>query len=143
MVPLPQILDSNASLSTSTLPSSPVAVFTGATSGIGASTAKAFARATGTADLKPRVYIIGRNESAAEEVVAYCKQRCPQGEWVFLKGDLSLIKGVDEVCGEIEKREERIDILFLSAGEAKMDRSCIPTSLFRIFLETRALTVPQ
>lgn len=143
MVTLSRILASNASLSTSTLPSSPVAIFTGATSGIGASTVKAFARATGTgtAGFKPRVYIVGRNERAAEEVVAYCTHHCPEGEWMFLKADLSLIKGVDQVCRTIKEREKRINILFLSAGEAKMDRSCIPSP--NVIFKMIVLTITQ
>ena len=59
----------------------------------------------------------------------------PEGSYEFIRKDVSLIKNVDELCNEIEKREKRIDLLFLSPGEPDMDWTSIAT----IFLSTTSL----
>ena len=41
---------------------------------------------------------------------------------MFIKADVSLIHVVDDVCKEIKAKESSINILFLSAGVAIMDR---------------------
>ena len=46
----------------------------------------------------------------------------PEGEYMFVKADVSLIRVVDEVCDMIKAKEKAINILFLSAGVAIMDR---------------------
>jgi NAD(P)-dependent dehydrogenase (short-subunit alcohol dehydrogenase family) len=111
MVILSDVRESNSSLRTST---SIVAVFAGATSGIGASTLKALALHTSD----PKVYIIGRNEARASALIKECLKTCPRGAFVFLKADLSLLRNVDELCEQIKKREEtgRLDVLFMSQG---------------------------
>jgi NAD(P)-dependent dehydrogenase (short-subunit alcohol dehydrogenase family) len=111
MVLLSDVHESNSSLRAST---SIVAVFAGATSGIGASTLKALA--SNTSD--PKVYIIGRSETRASALIKECLKTCPRGTFVFLKADLSLLRNVDELCEQIKRREEngRLDVLFMSQG---------------------------
>ncbi len=117
MVTLPQVQSSN-SLISSTLPPGLVAVFVGATSGIGEATLKQFAKHSH----QPRAYFVGRSRDAADRIVAECKVLNPKGEYIFIEADVGLIRVVDEVCKQIKAKEKAINILFLSAGAAIMDR---------------------
>jgi NADP-dependent 3-hydroxy acid dehydrogenase YdfG len=117
MVSLSDVRLSN-SLISSTLPRL-VAVFVGATSGIGEITLKKFAKYSH----QPRAYFVGRSQGAADRIVAECKALNPQGEYIFIKADVSLIRVVDKVCEEIMAKEKALNILFLSAGAPSMDRS--------------------
>ena len=117
MVKLSQVQSSN-SLISSSLPPNLVAVFTGATSGIGEATLKQFAKHA----RQPRAYFIGRSQDAADRIAAECKALNPDGEFIFIKADVSLIRVVDEVCEEIKAKEKAINILFLCAGAAVLDR---------------------
>ena len=117
MVALSSIQSSN-SLISSTLPPKLVAVFVGATSGIGEATLKQFAKHS----IQPRAYFIGRSQDSGDRIAAECKILNPEGEYIFVKADASLIRVVDEVCDVINAKEKAINILFLSAGVAIMDR---------------------
>lgn len=125
MVSLDAINSSN-SLISSTLPPGLVALFVGATSGIGETTLKTFAKYT----RQPRAYFIGRSQNAADRIRAECKEINPAGEFIFLKADVSLIHVVDEVCKEIKAKERVINVLFLSAGVPSMDRSGTSPSIY-------------
>jgi hypothetical protein len=103
-----------------TFPQDPVIVITGGTNGIGAATAKAFAKLT----VRPRLYIVGRSQETADAVLAECRSLNSEGTFSFIKADLSLIKNVDEISEQIQKLEPKINILVLSAGEADLSRSC-------------------
>ncbi|KAJ8131489.1 hypothetical protein O1611_g2138 [Lasiodiplodia mahajangana] len=118
MVSLSTIRASNALIS-STLPAGLVALFVGATSGIGEATLKKFAQHT----TGPRAYFIGRSQEAADRIAAECRALNPAGQYIFRKADASLIRVVDEICGEIKAKEQTINILFLSCGVSSMDRS--------------------
>ncbi|KAL1963463.1 hypothetical protein VTN77DRAFT_8364 [Rasamsonia byssochlamydoides] len=90
-----------------------VAVFVGGTSGIGESTARAFVRHT----LSPRVYLVGRNETQASRIISELRALNPEGKISFLRSeDVSLLRNVDAVCDEIKAKEEKVNLLFLSAG---------------------------
>jgi NADP-dependent 3-hydroxy acid dehydrogenase YdfG len=110
MVPLPTVQASNVLLSSS-LPGL-VAVFVGATSGIGEFSLKAFATHT----QNPRTYFIGRSQEAGDRIQAECRALNPQGEFMFIKADTSLIRNVDPVCEQIKAKEKYINILFMSTG---------------------------
>lgn len=118
MVALSDVQSSNSSIS-STLPADLVAVFVGATSGIGEISLKHFAKHA----RQPRVYLVGRSQDAGDRIAVECKALNPQGEYIFVKANVSLIRVVDEVCEEIKAKEKAINILFLSAGLPSMDRS--------------------
>ncbi|RFU29282.1 hypothetical protein B7463_g7055, partial [Scytalidium lignicola] len=111
MVSLSQILNSNDSIP-STLPPGLVAVFLGGTSGVGETAVKQFAKHA----IKPKIYIVGRSQEAADRITSECKKLNAGGEYVFLKSDLSLLKNVDAVSEEIKKREEYVNLLVLSTG---------------------------
>jgi hypothetical protein len=40
----------------------------------------------------------------------------PGSQAIFIKKDISVLKNVDEVCEELQRREKKINVLFLSAG---------------------------
>ncbi|KAE8376143.1 hypothetical protein BDV26DRAFT_266285 [Aspergillus bertholletiae] len=118
MVSLSSIRASNACVS-SVLPPGLVALFVGATSGIGAATLKAFAKYA----CRPRAYFVGRSQEAADRILAECRALNPEGEYIFISADVSLIRVVDEVCAQIRARESQLNVLFLSAGVPSLDRS--------------------
>ncbi len=111
MVSLDQMRASNAQLKTS-LPAGLVAVFAGATSGIGETTLKQFVKNT----VRPRVYFLGRSKESGARVTAELQQLNPDGEYHYISVDVSSIKAVDEVSNEIAGKEQVINLLFLSTG---------------------------
>lgn len=111
MVSLSAVQASNARIA-STLPSGLVAIFVGATNGIGETTLKQFAKHT----RRPRVYFIGRSDEAGNRIAAECKALNAEGEFAFIKADTSLIRNVDSICQDIRRKEKAINLLFLSTG---------------------------
>ncbi|KAJ5835781.1 Short-chain dehydrogenase/reductase SDR [Penicillium robsamsonii] len=111
MVSLPDVQSSNAQIA-KILPPGLVAVFVGATNGVGEAALKEFARSAQS----PRAYFIGRAQEAAARITAECRQLNPEGEFIFIKADVSLIRNVDVVCRELQSKEKSINILFLSCG---------------------------
>ncbi|KAF9242224.1 hypothetical protein DTO012A7_8856 [Penicillium roqueforti] len=89
-----------------------VAVFVGGTSGISLSTALALARHT----LSPKIYLIGRSQSAADDAIASMKTINPSAQPTFLQTDISLLKNVDSVCDEIAAKENKLNLLFMTPG---------------------------
>ncbi|PWY95920.1 NAD(P)-binding protein [Aspergillus sclerotioniger CBS 115572] len=89
-----------------------VAVFVGGTSGIGLSTARQFTRHA----TSPHIYLIGRNEAQASEIISELRTINKSATVDFIKRDISLLKNVDIACQEIIKKESKVNLLFLSAG---------------------------
>ncbi|KAI9815134.1 MAG: hypothetical protein M1827_002977 [Pycnora praestabilis] len=110
MVSLADVRGSIATLKN--LPPGLVALFVGATSGIGESTLRQFYLHT----TKPRVYLVGRNEEAGSRIVDELKSLNADGEVTFIQKDVSLLKNVDEVCSEIAHREKQLNLLFMTPG---------------------------
>ena len=111
MVSLTEVQSSN-SLIPSILPQGLVAVFVGATSGIGETTLKQFAKYT----RQPRIYFIGRSQEAGDRITAECKALNKEGEYAFIKADVSLMKVVDDICRDIKAKEQAINLLFQCQG---------------------------
>ncbi|KAI9810591.1 MAG: hypothetical protein M1827_006153 [Pycnora praestabilis] len=111
MVSLKLVQSSNSRIA-SNLPPGLVAVFVGATNGIGETTLKQFAKHA----RQPRVYFIGRSQEAADRIKNECKALNSNGEYIFIKADTSLIRNVDDVCRDIKSKEKSINLLFLSTG---------------------------
>ncbi|KAK6003802.1 hypothetical protein QM012_009573 [Aureobasidium pullulans] len=111
MVALEIVRASNQEIA-STLPSGLVAVFVGATNGVGEATVRQFAKYASA----PRVYLIGRSEEAGARIVKECKALNTQGEFTFIGKDTSLIRNVDEICEEIKRKEKAVNLLFLTIG---------------------------
>jgi NADP-dependent 3-hydroxy acid dehydrogenase YdfG len=118
MVFLPDILASNAQIS-STLPKQLIAVFAGATSGIGEVTLKTFVKYA----KEPRIYLLARNPASAERVIAECRELNPSADYRFIKVDLSSIKETDHACDEVKRKEELVNLVVLSAGALTSDRT--------------------
>ncbi|KAF2152880.1 NAD(P)-binding protein [Myriangium duriaei CBS 260.36] len=111
MVSLQVVEASNARIATE-LPPGLVAVFTGATSGIGEYTLKAFAQHAN----KPRIYFVGRSQQAADRIKKECETLNPEGRYTFFQADLTLMKNVDDICDQIKNREQVVDLLFETQG---------------------------
>jgi NADP-dependent 3-hydroxy acid dehydrogenase YdfG len=117
MVTFSDVLTSNA-LIPSALPKQLVAVFAGATSGIGEATLKSLIKYA----VEPRIYLIARNQISAERVIAECRYINPEGEYMFVRADLSSIRETDEACEHIKSREKLVNLIFLSAGMFDLDK---------------------
>ncbi|BDD60380.1 hypothetical protein MPDQ_002369 [Monascus purpureus] len=111
MVTISAVRESNELIKTA-LPPGIVAVFIGATSGIGRATLLRFAKYA----RQPRIYFVGRSEEAADRFTDQLRDMNPDGEYIFIKADVSLLHGVDKVCEQIKEREQSISILFQSQG---------------------------
>ncbi|OJD23455.1 hypothetical protein ACJ73_05188 [Blastomyces percursus] len=116
MVSLPEVQSSNCHPRLALLL---VAVFVGATGGIGESTLKPFANYA----KQPRACFVGRSRDAADRIVAECKALNPEGKYIFVKADISLIHVADGVCEQIKAKENALSMLILSAGVPLRDRS--------------------
>jgi NADP-dependent 3-hydroxy acid dehydrogenase YdfG len=88
----------------------------GATSGIGEFTAKAFVHNA----ISPRVYIVGRNQGAADRIIKECKELNKDGKVEFLKADVTELAEVDRVCQEIMKKEKHVNLLVQSQGNLNL-----------------------
>ncbi|KAH6884864.1 hypothetical protein B0T10DRAFT_539774 [Thelonectria olida] len=118
MVSISTVKAANAQLPT-ILPNNLVAVFIGATSGIGLSALQQFVIATDSK--QPRVYIVGRSASAAAPVIADLRQSNSSAEISFIEQDISLVGNVDKVVDEVKRHEEKLDFLFVSPGFIPFD----------------------
>jgi len=110
MVTLASVQASNAQVSS--LPPGLVAVFIGATSGIGETALKQFAKYA----RQPRIYFVGREQAVADRMVSELTDMDPEAQYTFIKADVSLIKVVDDVCKQIESKEKAVNLLFLTPG---------------------------
>ena len=127
MVSLAQVNASNSQIA-SQLPPGLVAVFVGGTNGIGETTLRQFAKHAGN----PRVYFIGRSQKAGDRIAEECKALNPDGEYIFIKGDTSLIRNVDDICKDIKAKETSINLLFLSTGTLLFHTSIHPRKQFML-----------
>lgn len=111
MVSVTEMRTHNSSLKT-TLPPHLIAVFVGATSGIGATTLREFARLAP----RPTVYFLGRSTTAGASLTAECQSLNPDGIFTFIQCDVSLLRNVDAVCQDLRSKCEHINLLWLSQG---------------------------
>ncbi|KIW08509.1 uncharacterized protein PV09_01403 [Verruconis gallopava] len=114
------------------LPQGPplVIVISGGTTGIGSYIAKELARLFASKGSKLRVYIVGRNITRAEKVLAEGRYLSPGSEWRFVKAtDLALISEVDRCCADIIKQETdapfhggpvRLDALYMTHARSPL-----------------------
>lgn len=86
-----------------------IALVTGATSGIGAATARAFAAAGAT------VVAVGRDHARGEAVAADCDAAGGAGS-VFLAADVTAQGALDGVVARVMEQFGRLDIAFNNAG---------------------------
>ncbi|KAI9727612.1 MAG: hypothetical protein M1834_008052 [Cirrosporium novae-zelandiae] len=108
-----------------------VAVFVGGTSGIGECSVRALTATHANRGKGLRLYIVGRNNDAAEKIISDCLEVCPTGQFRFVRAnDLSLLKDVDRVCAEIVQAEgeanttggiPRVDLLVMTQGYLSLE----------------------
>lgn len=94
------------------LPEGLVAVFIGATSGIGKAALKQFAKYA----RKTSVWVIGRSATTAAPLLSHLGTVNSDGKFEFIEKDASLVQAVDDVASIIKSKETKIDYLFVSAG---------------------------
>jgi NAD(P)-dependent dehydrogenase (short-subunit alcohol dehydrogenase family) len=128
MVSLKDVQLSNSHIASS-LPPHLVAVFVGSTSGIGEHSLKTFAKYAN----KPRIYFVGRSQESADRILAELKGLNADGEYNFIKADVSSIQTVDEVCQDIKNKEKSINLLFLCPGAMHMHRMSLSPNFRPIF----------
>ncbi|PQE16547.1 short-chain dehydrogenase reductase protein [Rutstroemia sp. NJR-2017a BBW] len=116
MVSIKAVRASNASFKTTSAPGM-VAVFAGATSGIGMGTLKAFVKNANS----PTAYIVGRSKKAAASLLDELQKSNPSAKLNFIETEFSLIKNVDAISDEIKSKEKKVDFVFLSAGYLTWD----------------------
>lgn len=93
-------------------PQSFVAVFVGATRGIGLATLKVLIRTLPN----PRFYVIGRSKARFAGELALLNEYNPNATIQFVEAEVSLIKAIDSACERIMKLEKHVDLLFMSPG---------------------------
>jgi len=114
MVALKEILASNTNLST-TLPSSPTAVFVGGTGGIGLGALRAFT--SHTKNLSPTIYIVGRSTASLNKLIASLTTLNPSATFVPVQAaDLTLVKDAAAAADEIASKIDKLDLLIMSPG---------------------------
>ncbi|KAJ5655733.1 hypothetical protein N7507_007683 [Penicillium longicatenatum] len=104
----------HANVGIGSLPASIVAVFMGATSGIGQSALQHFAQHASS----PRIYSVARASAVAshETFLSSLRQSNPTGTYSLIEADVSIISEVDRIVAGIKENETKVDILFMSAG---------------------------
>ncbi|KAG7409420.1 Oxidoreductase lepF [Fusarium oxysporum f. sp. rapae] len=93
-------------------PQSFVAVFVGATRGIGLATLKVLTRTLPN----PRFYVIGRSKARFAGELALLNECNPNATIQFVQAEVSLIKAIDGACERIRNLEKHVDFLFMSPG---------------------------
>lgn len=116
MVAITVVRQANDALSTR--PSGLVAVFVGATRGIGAGTLKATVQHLQA----PKIYVLGRSKAKCLDQLTELETLNAQASIVFMETDVSLLKNVDSACRQITAQESRIDLLYMSQGMLPMDQ---------------------
>lgn len=125
MVALSAAQASNAEIATS-LHAGMVAVFVGGTSGIGEYTLKQFAQHA----KNPRIYLVGRSQDAANRIISECAKLNPDGQYIFIQSDVSLLGNVNRVCEQILSKEESINLLFQTQGGLQTDSESHMLNMF-------------
>ena len=89
-----------------------VALFVGATSGIGLGTLREFAQHAA----EPRVYIVARNAQKAGTIVDELRALNANGRYEIIEKDVSLVQDATAVAEFVKAKEATLDLLFLSVG---------------------------
>lgn len=114
MVTLDTVQQSNALLVSLPQAQGLVAVFIGATSGIGQSALEHFVKSTSAS----RIYSTARPQTLAShnEFLKRLNQSSPTGTYTALIADASLVSDIDRAVDTILENETKVDLLFMSPG---------------------------
>lgn len=115
MVDIQTMINSNTRLSTIKGPH--VALFVGATSGIGLGALKAFARHA----VDPKIYFVARNAATAASIVDEVRLLNPRAKCEIIHKNVSLIKDAEKVAEFVKAKEPSLDLLFMSVGFFSLD----------------------
>ena len=116
MVSIKSVQESNASLSSTC--SGQLALFVGATSGIALATLTEYARQSS----RPKIYIVGRSDAKLSGIIKDLERINPQGSYVPIRSEISLLKNVDTACEEYKRKEDSLDLLVMAPGYLKLSR---------------------
>ena len=116
MVNLKSVRESNAALRSTS--SGQVALFVGATSGIALHTLTEYTRHSN----RPKVYIVGRSDPKLSGIIGDLERINPQGSYVPIRSEISLLKNVDTACEEYKREEKSLDLLVMAPGYLKLSR---------------------
>jgi NAD(P)-dependent dehydrogenase (short-subunit alcohol dehydrogenase family) len=89
-----------------------VAVFVGATSGIGLETLKALCRKISSG----KIYVIGRSQARFQPELEKLRESKHNATVTFIEAEIALIRGVDQACAIICANERKLDLLYMSPG---------------------------
>jgi len=56
---------------------------------------------------------VGRSEAKLLKIIGDLERINPQGSYVPIRAEISLLKNVDAACEEYKRKEKRLDLLFL------------------------------
>lgn len=70
--------------------------------------------------LQPTVYLIGRNEEEASKIIGDLRRLNGKAKIDSIKSDISLLENNDESCKVIQTKEDKVNLLFISTGFARL-----------------------
>lgn len=101
---------SNALITEASVPKT--AVFVGGTDGIG----KATLRDLVSKGFTIKIYVVGRNEAGHKASLDEFRGLNPKADLIYVQGQISLVTDSQRIAKHISALEDKIDLLFLSAG---------------------------
>ena len=66
--------------------------------------------------LASRTYLVGRNEIQASKIIEELRQVNPDCQISFVKCDAARLRCVDDACKTIQEKEDKVNLLFMTAG---------------------------
>ncbi|KAF3401132.1 Oxidoreductase andH [Talaromyces pinophilus] len=121
MVKLDIIRKSDAQLGEEVAKFTPVALFVGATNGVGRDSIKHFAKST------ILVNFVGQSRERGEQLRSELTAINSDGYYVFISADVSLMTAVDDVCQVIMKKEQYLNLLFMSQANTQKLPETLPS----------------
>ncbi|KAJ7899735.1 NAD-P-binding protein [Mycena leptocephala] len=118
----------------------PVAVFVGATSGVGQGMVEAFARYVSG---RAHIIIVGRNEHAAADILASLPKpadgdaEAEGWKHEFVPCDVSLMANARAACANIREKVTRLNFLVMTAGYSSMVNTAITSEGLDLHLAVR------
>lgn len=116
MVDLNSVRESNVNLRSTAR--GQIALFVGATNGIAGYTLTEYTRKSN----RPEIYIVGRNYAKLSRIIRELETINPEGSYLPILSEISLIKNVDAACSEFKIKENRLDLLLMCPGYIKLSQ---------------------